>query len=90
MTDDMSWVICVQVQGDERSERFILVSADPQLPPEPTHVSLPLIEGDIREELEKRGMSEEQVESHLQHARAFKTQTTSNEWWATIFGQRSS
>jgi len=88
MNADVCWVICVQVQDDERSERFILVSADPQLPPESTHVSLPLIESDIREELEKRGMSDEQVESHLYHARAFETHTTRNEWWAAMFGKR--
>ena len=52
MTYDMFWVICVQVQDDERSERFILASADPQLPPESITVSLPLIETDIRKELE--------------------------------------
>ena len=87
MTFDMFWVICVQVQDDERSERFILASADPQLPPESMKVSLPLIESDIRKELETRGLRADDVESHIQHARAFKTQTTSNEWWAAAFGK---
>jgi len=90
MTYDMFWVICVQVQDDERSERFILASADPQLPPEAMTVSLPLIETDIRKELETRGLRAEQVESHVQHARAFKTRTTSNEWWPAAFGKRRS
>jgi hypothetical protein len=90
MTYDVFWVICVQVQDDERSERFILASADPQLPPESMNVSLPLIESDIRRELEKSGLRVEQVESYIQHARAFKTQTTSNEFWAAAFGKHRS
>jgi hypothetical protein len=90
MTYDVFWVICVQVQDDERSERFILASADPQLPPESVNVSLPLIESDIRKELEKSGLRVEQVESYIQHARPFKTQTTSNELWAAAFGKHRS
>ena len=69
MTYDMFWVICVQVQDDERSERFILASANPQLPPESVNVSLPLIESDIRKELEKSGLRVEQVDSYIQHPR---------------------
>ena len=84
---EVFWTIGVQVQDNEPSERFILVSADPQLSPESMIVSLPLIESDIRQELENKGMSGEHVESHVQHARASKIQTKSNEWWAAAFGK---
>jgi hypothetical protein len=87
MTYDVFWVLCVQLQGNETSERFILVSADPQLPPESMKVSLPLTESDIREELRTKGLDVEHVESYIQHARTFKTHTTSNEWWASSLGR---
>jgi hypothetical protein len=62
-------------------------AADPQLSPESMIVSLPLIESDIRHELENKGVSGAQVESHIRHARASKIQTKSNEWWAAAFGK---
>jgi hypothetical protein len=87
--EKMLWVLCAQVAGDERSERFILVAADLSRPGKDfVRASLPLVEIDIRDELAKAGLRSDQIDDHIQKARAFKTTTTTNDWWPVMFGAR--
>jgi hypothetical protein len=82
------WVCCVRVADNAASERFMLFALDSAKAEGAIIKSLPLVERDVRDELEKLGLADEEIDAHIAKARSFKTTTTSRDWWAVAFGAR--
>jgi hypothetical protein len=81
------WVCCMQVGDEAATERFMLLGLNSANAGDIIR-SLPLVERDIRDELAKLGLASRQIDAHITKARAFKTSTTSSDWWAVAFGSR--
>jgi hypothetical protein len=85
MPDAIVLVFCVQREGDEESERFVFAGLDLE---GAVHRSPPLREHELRHELTTLGLADTTIDEYVQKARAFKTTTTTNDWWDGMFGAR--
>jgi hypothetical protein len=79
---DQLRIFCVQLEGEDRSERFVMGAFDSTSIADSLRVSQPLIESDMRDELRGLGFSDEVIQTGIEKARSFKTTTTTREWWS--------
>ena len=84
MADKIVLMVCIEREGDEHSERFVYVALDPG---GSVHRCQPLVETDIRSELESFGFRDAVIDDYIRNARAFKTTTTMTiDDWGGMFG----